>query len=157
MTTQITNITVASRLDYRKKLASFIRGVTDVPKEVLPYMPSILKLQSPMMTVTSAPTDRVRDTSKSYTNVFGFGLRLITLYARKSDTAWTTEMAEDMLDTLEQHASIALLLADMQSRDRGWRSVSRQGASSFAMLNGEGVQWLTETIPVIMEIDDGQE
>ena len=80
MTTSITDILIANRMVYRKKLAAFIERVTDVPKVVLPYLPAVTKLQSPMMCVTSAPTDRLRDTPKAYQNSFEFGLRLITLY-----------------------------------------------------------------------------
>lgn len=156
MATSISDIQIADRGVYRRSLAAFIQKVTDVPKVVLPYMPAVTKLQSPMMSVTGAPTDRKRMTSKSYENSFAFGLRLITLYSKDGEE-WTPEQAEDMLDRLEREASIALLLADMQSAAQKWLSVSRQGASTFDMLKDSGAYWLTETIPVILEVDDAKE
>lgn len=156
MATSISDIQISNRGVYRRSLAAFIERVTDVPKVVLPYLPAVSKLQSPMMSVTGAPTDRKRMTSKGYENSFAFGLRLITLYSKDGEE-WTPENAEDMLDRLEYEASVALLLADMQSQTQSWLSVSRQGASTFDMLKDSGAYWLTETIPVILEVDDAQE
>lgn len=149
------DLLIADRGVYRKRLAGFLARVTTVPKVVLPYMPAITKLQSPMVAVTSAPTDRKRMSPVLYDNSFAFSVRLVTLYSLQSDTAWTPEMAEDMLDRLELEISRALLLADMQSEANEWMSVSRQGESQFDMLNDSGAYYLTETIPVIMEVDDG--
>lgn len=153
MTDNIEDIQISNRMVHRKKLAAFIERVTDVPKVVLPYLPAITKLQSPMITVTGAPTERKRDTPKSYETSFAFGITLITLYSKEGDS-WTPEQAEDMLDTLEHELSIALLLADMQAKAQGWLSVSREGSSSFDRLKDSGAYWLTETVPVIVEVDN---
>lgn len=151
----LNDLAIADRGVYRKKLVGFLARVTTVPKVVLPYMPATTKLQSPIVAVTSAPTDRKRMSPVLYDNNFAFSVRLVTLYSLKSDTSWTPEMAEDMIDRLELEISRALLLADMQSEMNGWTSITRQGDSQFDMLNDSGAYYLTETIPVVMEVDDG--
>lgn len=151
----LNDLAIADRGVYRKKLVGFLARVTTVPKVVLPYMPANTKLQSPIVAVTSAPTDRKRMSPVLYDNSFAFSVRLVTLYSVQSDTSWTPEMAEDMLDRLELEISRALLLADMQSEANGWTSITRQGDSQFDMLNDSGAYYLTETIPVVMEVDDG--
>ena len=156
MTTQVTDLVVANRMYYRKSLADFLGKVTSTPVAVLPYMPSITKLQSPLVVVTGAPTDRKKDRSKSYSNDFSFGVRNIVLYSSDNQPEWLPEHAEDMLDKLEQEISIALLLADMQSEANKWDSVVREGRSVFEMLQSQGVKWLTETIPVVMKVTDEQ-
>lgn len=157
MTTQIQNIQIADRAKYRKALASFLGRSCHSPRIVLPYMPSALKGQSPLVVVAGGPTDRQVETPKNYDNSFGFGVRLIVLFNAPAEENWTNEMAEDMLDRLEQEVSLALLLADMQSEAQDWRHISRQGASVFDMVKDGGLMYLTETIPVIMEVDDAQE
>lgn len=156
MTTSVVDLVVSNRMTYRKKLASFIRRTTNVPKEVLPYMPALSLLQNPMISVTGGPTDRKRGRSKSYDNTFSFGVRNIVLYSSPSNEKWLPENAEDMLDKLEHEVSMALLLADMQSEANGWASISRQGNSLFDLVQDSGVKWLTETIPVVMRVDDEQ-
>lgn len=154
MSTDVTDLHIADRRVYRIKLADFLRKYVVAAKEVLPFMPAISKLQSPMISVTSAPTIRSVDTPKNYQNDFAFSVRNVVLYSRTSDVAWTTEMAENMLDLLEYQVSISLLLADMQSEAQGWESISRQGASTFEFLPQDGVSWITETIPVIMKVGE---
>lgn len=156
MTTAVEDLIVASRMTYRKKLALFIRKTTETPKEVLPFLPAVTLLQSPMISVTGAPTDRKRASSKSYENTFSFGVRNIVLYSAPNNTKWLPENAEDMLDRLEYEVSIALLLADMQSEANGWTSITREGRSSFDFVQDSGVKWLSETIPVVMEVGDEQ-
>jgi len=156
MTTQVTDLVVANRMYYRKSLADFLGKVTSTPVAVLPYMPSITKLQSPLVVVTGGPTDRKKERSKSYSNDFSFGVRNIVLYSSDNQPEWLPEHAEDMLDKLEQEISIALLLADMQSEANKWDSVVREGRSVFEMLQSQGVKWLTETIPVVMKVTDEQ-
>lgn len=156
MTTDIVNIQVADRKVYRKLLVAFLKRSMNTPKTVLPYLPTVTKLQSPMVSVTGGPTDRQRDTPKAYNNMFGFSIHLTTWYSSSKDN-WTPENAEDMLDTLEHELAIALLLADMQSASNGWRSISRQGLSTFDILDDSGRLWLTEKVAVVMEIDDEQE
>lgn len=157
MTTNILNINIADRGAFRKKLAAFLKRNCATPKTVLPYVPAILKGQVPLITVTGGPSDRQVDTPKSYNNAFGFAVRLIVPYNMPGSADWSPEMAEDLLDTLEREASLALLLAQMQSEAQGWRSISRQGASVFDSVKEEGMTFLAETLPVIMEVDDGQE
>ncbi len=148
------DIQVASRMVHRKSLAAFLKTQMDAPKAVLPYVPADLKSQAPLTCVTSGPTTRKRDTPQSYENVFGLTIRNIAIYSLESEPDWTPEMAEDMIDTLEHQASIALLHADQQALKLGFRAISRNGTSIPDIMKVNGVSYLIEGIPVLVEVDD---
>lgn len=156
MTTAVTNMVVSNRLYYRRALADFIKKSTTLPVTVLPYMPAKGQMQSPMITVNSGPTERERATPRMYENSFAFSVRMIVLYASASEVNWLPEHAEDMLDALERELSVALLLADMQSKANKWTSVTRQGRSIFENLLEDGKQFIVESIPVVMEVGDAE-
>lgn len=148
------DIKVVHRGNIRRELAAFLKGSMGTPKQVFPYVPASFISQTPLVCVTSAPTDRMRETPQTYENQFGLSVRIYTVYSLESDTSWTPEMAEDMLDTLEWEASIALLQADQQSRNHSWRAVSRNGQSVIDLVKIGGVAYLEEIIPVTVEVDD---
>lgn len=149
------DIKVIDRGVVRRDLALFLKERMGTPKMVFPYVPADLKSQAPLTCVTSAPSDRLRDTAETYENQFGLSVRNYTIYALESQPDWTPEMAEDMLDKLEWEASIALLQADQESRSHTWRAISRNGKSSMDLVKIGGVLYLEEIINVIAEVDDG--
>lgn len=156
MTTTVTNLVVSNRGYYRKALADFIEKNTRLPKIVLPYVPAKSQLQSPMVCVVSAPTQRKRATPRMLDNSFGFNIRMIVLSALESDLNWSVDLAEDLLDNVEREVQIALLLADMQKTANKWTSVKQSGRSFFETLKDGGAQYTIESIPVLMEVGDGE-
>jgi hypothetical protein len=148
------DIQVASRKTFRNSLALFLEKEMSTPKAVFSYVPADLKSQSPLVCVTGGPTNRKRETPQSYDNAFGLTIRNITIYSLESNTQWTPEMAEDMIDKLEWEASIALLHADQQARSMGFRSIMRNGTSVPDVVKILGVSYLIENIPVLVEVDD---
>ena len=148
------DIKVVDRGNIRRELAAFLKKSMSTPKQVFPYVPASFVSQTPLTCVTSAPTERVRETPETYGNQFGFSIRNYTVYSLESDTSWTPEMAENMLDKLELETSIALLNADQQSRSYSWHSISRNGQSIIDLVKIGGVTYLEEIIPVMVEVDD---
>ncbi len=151
------DIKVVNRGNIRRELADFLKKSMSTPKQVFPYVPASFVSQAPLTCVTSAPTDRSRETPETYENKFGMSVRNYTVYSLESDTSWTPEMAEDMLDKLEWETSIALLKADQQSQHHSWRAVSRNGPSIIDLVKIGGVTYLEEIIPVMVEVDDGSQ
>lgn len=150
----MSDIKVIDRGALRHELAAFLKQSMRTPKQVFPYIPADLKSQAPLTCVTSAATIRTRETPETYENKFGLSVRNYTIYSLESNTEWTPEMAEDMLDKLEWEASIALLEADQQSAAHGWRAISRSGQSLIDLVKIGGVSYLEEVINVIVEVDD---
>lgn len=148
------DIKVVNRGNIRRELAAFLKGSMGTPKQVFPYVPASFVSQTPLTCVTSAPSNRIRETPETYENQFGLSIRNYTVYSLESDTSWTPEMAEDMLDKLEWETSIALLKADQQSRDHLWHAISRDGQSIIDLVKIGGVAYLEEIIPVTVEADD---
>jgi hypothetical protein len=148
------DIKVIDRGVVRRDLAAFLKERMGTPKMVFPYVPADLMSQAPLTCVTSAPSERIRDTPETYENQFGLSVRNYTIYSLESQPDWTPEMAENMLDTLEWEASIALLQADQEARSHTWRAISRYGKSTMEMVKISGVLYLEEIINVIVEVDD---
>lgn len=148
------NITVIDRSVVRKELALFLSTHMSTPKAIFPYLPASFKGQSPLVAVTSAPSIRTRETPQTYENKFGLTIRNVVIYTLESEPEWTTAMAEDQIDKLEWETSVALLLADQQASSHTWRSIGRQGSSSFEFPKIDGIRYIIEIIPVIVEVDD---
>lgn len=153
----MTDITITSRAAHRKALASFLRERMQTPKNVLDHVPADLSGNYPATCVTGAPTGRERmEGGIQLSNRFGFGIRNITAYhIDGQESSWTPQNAEDMLDALEYELTIALLAADRQAEVQGWVSVTRNGLS---VIEGPykigGISYLSETVPIVMEVDD---
>lgn len=150
------DISIASRLVIRKEFTLFLRKSMSTPKNVVDHVPANFQDQSPLVCVYGAPTRRDRESPTAYLNRFGLNIRLVTIYFMDNSPDWTPSMAEDMLDTLEYEASLALLAADQQSKNHSWASVERTGWSyPEPPVKINGVSYLSETITVQIEVSDG--